>query len=148
NLYEAGKSMRDRVHFGCMMIDQGEADVLISGLTRRYPDTLRPAIQIIGMQEGVKKLAGMYLMLTKKGPLFFADTTVNFNPSVNELVDITLMTAKEVELFNIKPKVAMLSYSNFGSSESDEAIVVREAVKIIQEEHPELIIDGEIQGAI
>ena len=91
--------MRDRNYFGCMMVETGEADAMISGLTKNYPDTIRPAIEIIGTEEGVKKIAGMYLMLTKKGPLFLADTTVNFNPTAEELADITLLAAKEVQSF-------------------------------------------------
>jgi malate dehydrogenase (oxaloacetate-decarboxylating)(NADP+) len=148
NLYEARKAMNDRVHFGCMMVENGEADALISGLTRNYPDTVRPALQIIGLEEGVKKVAGMYLMLTKRGPLFFADTTVTFNPTEEELVDITLLTAKEVEHFNIKPRIAMLSYSNYGSSDSPEAITVRNAVAILRERYPDMIVDGEIQAGV
>ncbi len=148
NLYEARKAMRDRVHFGCMMVDSGEADALISGLTRNYPDTVRPALQIIGLEPGVKKLAGMYLMLTKKGPLFFADTTVNFNPTEEDLIEITLQTAKEVEQFNIKPRIAMLSYSNFGSSDSPEAMTVRNAVATLKARYPDMVIDGEMQAGV
>lgn len=146
NLYEARKIMRERPYFGCMMVEQGEADAMISGLTRRYPDTVKPALEIIGMEEGVKRMAGMYIMLTKKGPLFFADTTLNFHPTEEELVDITLLTANAVKHFNIKPRIAMLSYSNFGSSTSPEAILVRNAVARIKKEHPELVIDGEVQA--
>ena len=110
-----------------MMVETGEADAMISGLTKNYPDTIRPAMHIIGTEEGVKKIAGMYLMLTKKGPLFLADTTVNFNPTAEELADITLMVAKEVRNFNLTPRIAMLSYSNFGTSDSPEARLVAEA---------------------
>jgi malate dehydrogenase (oxaloacetate-decarboxylating)(NADP+) len=148
NMYEARKIMRERPYFGTMMVETGEADAFISGLTRQYPDTLRPALEIIGMEENAKRVAGMYIMLTRKGPLFFADTTVNFNPTEEELVDITLMTARTVEHFNIKPKVAMLSYSNFGSSSSPEAILVRNAVAKIKERKPDLVIDGEIQAGL
>ncbi|MGN6567311.1 MAG: NADP-dependent malic enzyme [Flavipsychrobacter sp.] len=148
NLYEARKTMRERPYFGCMMVETGEADALISGLTRQYPNTLRPALEIIGMEQGAKKVAGLYIMLTKKGPLFFADTTVNFNPTEDELVDITLLTARTVEHFNIKPRIAMLSYSNFGSSASPEAVLVRNAVAKIKETHPELVIDGEMQAGV
>lgn len=148
NLYEAKKVMRERPYFGSMMVDNGEADALISGLTRLYPSTLRPALEIIGTQSSTKKVAGMYMMLTKKGPLFFADTTVNFNPTEEELMEITLQTARSVELFNIKPRVAMLSYSNFGSSASPEAILVRNVVARIKEKYPELIIDGEVQAGV
>ena len=148
NLYEARKIMSDRVHFGCMMVNEGEADALISGLTRNYPDTVRPALQIIGLEEGVKKVAGMYLMLSKKGPLFFADTTVNFNPTEEELVDITMLTAREVEQFNIKPRVAMLSYSNFGSSDGTESIAMRNAVARLKEIRPDMVVDGELQAGV
>ncbi|MBW7912308.1 MAG: NADP-dependent malic enzyme, partial [Taibaiella sp.] len=148
NLYEAKKVMRERPYFGCMMVDQGEADALISGLTRQYPDTLRPALEIIGTHETAKRVAGMYMMLTKKGPLFFADTTINFNPKEDELIDITLQTARAVEQFNIKPRIAMLSYSNFGATPSPEANLVRNAVARIKEQCPDLIIDGEMQAGV
>ncbi len=148
NLYEAKKEMRERPYFGCMMVAQGEADAMISGLTRRYPDTVKPALEIIGMDPEVKRMAGMYIMLTKKGPLFFADTTLNFNPTEEELTDITLLTANAVKHFNVKPRIAMLSYSNFGSSVSPEAILVRNVVDRIKKEHPEIVIDGEVQGGV
>ncbi|MGN6352834.1 MAG: NADP-dependent malic enzyme [Parafilimonas sp.] len=148
NLYEARQVMRERTYFGCMMVAQGEADAMISGLTRRYPDTVKPALEIIGMESGVKRMAGMYIMLTKKGPLFFADTTLNFNPNVEQLKDITCLTAEAVKNFNIKPRVAMLSYSNFGSSSSPEAKLVRSVVEQIKEEKPGFVIDGEIQAAV
>ena len=109
NKYESQKAMKERNHFGCMLIENGEADCMISGLSRNYPDTIRPALQIIGTEPGVKKIAGMYIMFTKRGPLFLADTTVNFNPTAEELAEITLLVAKEVKLFNIKPRIAMLS---------------------------------------
>src|SRR6476620_5948423 len=148
NKYESLKIMKDRNHFGCMMVETGEADAMISGLTKNYPDTIRPAIQIIGMEEGVKKIAGMYLLLTKKGPLFLADTTVNFNPTAEELADITLMVAKEVRNFNLTPRIAMLSYSNFGSSDSKEARLVAEARAIVKQRSPTLIVDGEMQASM
>jgi malate dehydrogenase (oxaloacetate-decarboxylating)(NADP+) len=148
NAYEAKKVMRDRNYFGCMMVECGDADAMISGLTKNYPDTIRPALHTIGMEEGVKKIAGMYLMLTKKGPLFLADTTVNFNPTAEELAEITLMTAKEIRNFNIIPRIAMLSYSNFGSSNSPEAKLVAQARKIVKEKMPTLIVDGEMQASV
>ena len=148
NLYEAKKVMRERAYFGSMMLANGEADALISGITRKYQDMLRPALQIIGMKKEVKRVAGMYMMLTKKGPIFFADASVNFNPTEDELVDITVLAAKEVENFNIKPRIAMLSYSNFGSSDSAEAILVRNAVAKLKATHPELIVDGEMQASV
>lgn len=148
NLYEAKKAMKERSYFGCMMVSTGEADAMISGLTRKYPDTIRPALEIIGMQEGVNRVAGMYIMLTKKGPLFFADTTLNFNPTEDELIDITLLTANVVNRFNIKPRIAMLSYSNFGSSVSPESERVRNATERIKKMHPDLVIDGEVQVGV
>lgn len=148
NRYEAFKSMKDRNHFGCMMVETGEADCMISGLSRNYPDTIKPAIQIIGIEDGVKKIAGMYLLFTKRGPLFLADTTVNFNPTAEELAEITLLVAKEVKMFNIVPKIAMLSYSNFGSSNSPESNLVRKAREIVKQKDSSLICDGEIQGIL
>jgi len=148
NLYESRKIMRDRNYFGCMMVENGDADAMISGLQKNYPDTIRPAVQIIGTEEGVKKIAGMYLLLTKKGPLFMADTTVNFNPTAEELADITMMVAKEVRQFNLVPRIAMLSYSNFGSSNSPEAKLVAEARTIIKKRDPALIVDGEMQASM
>jgi malate dehydrogenase (oxaloacetate-decarboxylating)(NADP+) len=131
-----------------MLVETGEADAMISGLTRNYADAIRPAIQIIGTEEGVKKIAGMYLLLTKKGPLFMADTTVNFNPTAEELADITLMVAREVRHLNITPRIAMLSYSNFGSSDSSEARLVAEATKIVKKKNPSLMVDGEMQASM
>jgi malate dehydrogenase (oxaloacetate-decarboxylating)(NADP+) len=140
--------MRNRLYFGCMMVETGEADAMISGLTKNYPDTIRPALQVIGTEEGVKQIAGMYLLLTKKGPLFLADTTVNFNPTAEELADITLLVAREVQNFNLTPRVAMLSYSNFGTSNSPEARLVAEARRIVKLKDPTLIVDGEMQASI
>jgi malate dehydrogenase (oxaloacetate-decarboxylating)(NADP+) len=148
NEYESKKIMKDRNYFGCMMVECGDADAMISGLAKNYPDTIRPALQTIGTEEGVKKIAGMYLMLTKKGPLFLADTTVNFNPTAEELADITLMVAREVKHFNITPRIAMLSYSNFGSSNSPEAKLVAHAREIVKQKMPSLIVDGEMQASV
>jgi malate dehydrogenase (oxaloacetate-decarboxylating)(NADP+) len=148
NKYESQKIMRDRNYFGCMMVETGEADAMISGLTKNYPDTIRPALQVIGTEEGVKKIAGMYLLLTKKGPLFMADTTVNFNPTAEELADITLLVAKAVQNFNLTPRIAMLSYSNFGTSDSPEARLVARARSIVKERNPSLIVDGEMQASV
>jgi malate dehydrogenase (oxaloacetate-decarboxylating)(NADP+) len=146
NYYEAFKKMKDRTHFGSMMVETGDADAMISGLTRNYQDTIRPAIHIIGTEQGVSKIAGMYIMLTNKGPLFLADTTVNFNPTAEELANIALLVAKEVRSFGITPRIAMLSYSNFGSSNTPEAMLVREARAIVKQKNPSLVVDGEIQG--
>ncbi len=148
NAYEAKKIMRDRNYFGCMMVECGDADAMISGLTKNYPDTIRPALHTIGTEDGVAKIAGMYLMLTKRGPLFLGDTTVNFNPTAEEVAEITLMVAKEVRNFNILPRIAMLSYSNFGSSNSPEARLMAEARKIVKQKVPSLIVDGEMQASV
>ncbi|WP_343304170.1 NADP-dependent malic enzyme [Chitinophaga niabensis] len=148
NLYEAKKIMRERNYFGCMMVETGEADALISGLTRKYPDTIKPALQVIGMEEGAKRVAGMYIINTKRGPLFLADTTVNLNPTVEELADITLLVAKEVRQFNITPRIAMVSYSNFGSSATPEAQLMSQARELVKKKDPALIVDGEIQAAM
>jgi malate dehydrogenase (oxaloacetate-decarboxylating)(NADP+) len=148
NHYESIKIMKDRNHFGCMMVETGDADAMLSGLTKNYAEAIRPALQIIGTEEGVKKIAGMYLLLTKRGPIFLADTTVNFNPNAEELADIAMMVAKEVRNFNITPRIAMLSYSNFGSSDSDEAKVVAEATRILKQRNPSLIVDGEMQASM
>jgi malate dehydrogenase (oxaloacetate-decarboxylating)(NADP+) len=148
NKYEAYKRMRERLYFGCMMVETGEADAMISGLTKNYPDTIRPALQIIGTEDGVKKIAGMYLLLTKRGPLFLADTTVNFNPTAEELADITLLVAREVQNFNLVPRVALLSYSNFGTSDSPEARLVAQAREIVKQKEPGLIVDGEMQASV
>ena len=146
NIYEARKVMMERNHFGAMMVETGEADALISGLTRKYPDTIRPALQIIGVQEDVRKVAGMYIMITKKGPIFFADTTINANPTADDLVDIALLVSKALTQMNFKPRIAMLSYSNYGSVDQPSTIAVREAVRILNEKHPEIIVDGEMQA--
>jgi len=148
NHHESLKVMKDRNHFGCMMVETGDADAMLSGLTKNYAEAIRPALQIIGTEEGVKKIAGMYLLLTKKGPLFLADTTVNFHPTAEELADITQMVAKEVRSFNLTPRVAMLSYSNFGSSDSAEARLVADATRILKQRDPNLIVDGEMQGSL
>ena len=148
NKYESLKLMRTQNYFGAMMVETGEADAMLSGLTRNYAEGMRPAVQIIGTEEGVKKIAGMYLLLTKKGPLFLADTTVNIKPTAEEIVDITLMVAKEVRNFNIEPRIAMLSYSNFGSSDTEEAKIMAEATKIVKQRNPSLIVDGEMQGML
>lgn len=146
NYYEAKKKMRERNYFGAMMVEQGEADAFISGLTRQYPETIRPALQIIGAEPGVNKVAGMYIMLTKRGPIFFADTTINFHPNVEELVAIATLTANAVKQFNIRPNIAFLSYSNFGSVSNAETLRIRSAVEILKNRFPGMIVDGEMQA--
>ncbi|TCD02630.1 NADP-dependent malic enzyme [Pedobacter psychroterrae] len=143
---EANKFLRDRNYFGASMVEFGEADALISGLTKNYATTIKPALQIIGTEEGVNRVAGMYMMMTKKGPVFFGDTTVNVDPTVEELVDLTLLLERSVRKFNIQPRIALLSYSNFGSNEGTVPEKVRKAVKILHEQHPHIVVDGEMQG--
>lgn len=144
--FEARKIMRERNYFGSMLIEQGYADAMISGLTRKYPDTIRPALQIIGKQEGVNKVAGMYIMINKKGTFFFADTTVNINPTAQDLVDITLLTVQAVRQLTFEPRVALLSYTNFGSVESEDSVKIRQALEILQRDYPDIIVDGEVQA--
>ena len=146
NLYEAMKQMQVRNYFAAMMVECGDADCVISGLTRNYPDAIRPALQIIGKEDGVKKVSGMYILLTKKGPIFFSDTTVNFNPTVDEIVEITELTSKAVATFNIKPRIAMLTYSNFGTAQGDDAVKMRSATAILQKKYPEMVVEGEMQA--
>ena len=145
-LLEAQKLMRERNYFGSMMVDQGMADAFISGISRNYPSTLRPALQIIGTEEGVDKVAGMFILNTKKGTLFLADTTININPTAEELANIAMLTAKTVRRFNVVPRIALLSYSNFGSSMNSKVAKITEALNIINEAEPNLSVDGEIQA--
>ncbi len=147
-LHEAKKLMNERNYYGAMMVQDGEADALISGLTKNYPSTIRPALQTIGKMPGASKVAGMYIMLTKRGPLFFSDCTVNENPDAQTLVDITVMTAKAIQQFNIQPRIALLSYSNFGSARGEEPEKVAQAVAILKRDYPGMIVDGEMQANI
>ncbi len=144
---EAYNMITRRSYYGSMMVETDLADTMVGGLTRNYPDTIRPAIQIIGPQEGVKKISGMYILMSRFGPLFLADTTINFEPSVEDLIEITELAAKEVEKFNIKPRIAMLTYSNFGSvPNGPAAIKMRTAVQLLKQKHPGMIVDGEMQA--
>jgi len=145
-LFEAKKLMKDRNYYGAAMVQFGEADALISGLTKDYPSTIKPALQVIGIENGVNRVAGMYMMLTKKGPVFFGDTTVNENPTVDELVDITVLLDQSVRKFNVQPRVAMLSYSNFGSNDGTVPEKVRQAVRLLHEKHKNIIVDGDMQA--
>jgi malate dehydrogenase (oxaloacetate-decarboxylating)(NADP+) len=144
--YDARKLMRDRNYFGAMMVEQGLADAMISGLTRKYAAPIKPALEIIGVQEGVSRVAGLYMMVTKKGPYFFADTTMNTDPSAQQLADIAVLTATTVKQYNITPRIAMLSYSNFGSAEGEVPKKVQESVKILHKNYPGLIVDGDVQA--
>lgn len=143
---EARRTMLFKSYFGAMMVENGEADALISGLTRTYPDTIRPALQVIGKQDDVVKVAGMYILLTPKGPLFFSDTTVNLDPTVDEIVEITELTAKAVERFNIQPRIALVTYANYGSASGVDAEKMRAATAILKKRNPSMIVEGEMQA--
>lgn len=142
---EARKAMLDRNYFAASMVQFGDADTLISGLTKNYATAIRPALQVIGTLPG-NRVAGMYMMLTKKGPVFFGDTTINEDPSVDELVDISVLLNNAVKQMNISPRLAVLSYSNFGSSDGAIPMKTREVVRVLHEKYPEIIVDGEMQG--
>ena len=144
--FEARKLMRERNYYGSMMVEMGDADALISGITRNYRATIKPALEVIGREEGVSKVAGMYIMRTKKGTLFLADTTINLDPTAEEIADMSIMIAKKVKQFRIKPRVALLSYSNFGSTRTKDSEKMAKAAAILKEENPNLVVDGEIQG--
>jgi len=144
--HEATKLMAtNRNYFAASMVQFGEADTLISGLTRNYATTIRPALQVIGAKPN-SRVAGMYIMLTSKGPLFFGDTTVNADPTPDELADIAVLLDEAIRRFNITPRIALLSYSNFGSNDGHTAAKVREASKILREKAPHIIADGDIQA--
>lgn len=138
--------MRERNYYASAMVETGMADVMISGITRSYKETIRPALQVIGAEEGINKIAGMYILISKDGPIFFADTTININPTIEEIVDITLLVARTVKEYKIKPRIAMLSYSNFGSNEGEDAVKMREAVTYLHKQYPDLVVDGEVQA--
>jgi malate dehydrogenase (oxaloacetate-decarboxylating)(NADP+) len=144
--FEAVKLMRERNHFGAMMVDMGFADAMITGLTRSYRSTLKPLLQIIGLEKDVKTAAGMYILNTKRGPMFLADTTVNLNPNASQIAEITINVAKTIRKLKVQPKIALLSYSNFGSSPGPDSEKMAEAVGVLHAEHPTLIVDGEIQA--
>jgi len=145
-LYEAKKLVRDRNYYGASMVEFGLADALISGLTKNYKSTLKPSLQVIGTRPGVKKIAGMYLMLTKKGPVFLGDTTVNPDPSAQDMVDITKMINDTVKGFNVTPRIALLSYSNFGSNTGPIPEKTRLATAMLKDKYPDMIVDGEMQA--
>src|SRR6478736_1110181 len=148
NFQDAMRQMRDRNAFGAMMLEFGEADALVSGLTRDYSKVILPALQIIGMGSGVKRVAGMYIIMNKKGTFFFADCTVNVDPTADELVGIIGLASRGVKFFDIEPRVAVLSYSNFGSSKGEIPTKTAEAVRLAKEKYPNLILDGDIQANV
>ncbi|MDR3748699.1 MAG: NADP-dependent malic enzyme [Acidobacteriota bacterium] len=145
----ADELMNDRNIFGSMMVRMGDADAIVSGVTQNYPDTIRPALQVIGVREGIHKVSGVYLIITRKGDLYFlADATVNIEPTPEDLAEIALCTAQEARRFDIEPRVAMLSFSSFGSTKHPLCDKMRRAAELARYADPTLIIDGEIQGDI
>jgi malate dehydrogenase (oxaloacetate-decarboxylating)(NADP+) len=147
-MYEARKLMRDRNYFGAMMLHHDECDALISGLTKDYPKTLTPALQVIGTECGIDKVAGMYIISNKNNTYFFSDTTVNRDPSAEELVDIIGLTARGVKFFDHTPRMAVLSYSNFGSSRGNVPDKAAKATALAKAKYPELLIEGDMQANI
>ncbi|MBA6313356.1 NADP-dependent malic enzyme [Cellulophaga baltica] len=144
-LYGAKSKMRERNYFGAMMVLEGDADGMISGYSRAYPTVVKPIFEVIGRAANVKKVATVNIMITDRGPLFLADTSINIDPSAGEIAEIAKMTANVATTFGFEPVMALLSYANFGSSNHPNATKVREAARILHESNPELIVDGEIQ---
>lgn len=147
-LPDANRLVRERNYFGAMMVECGDADAFISGLTRDYPKTILPSLHSIGVKPGVNRVAGMYIMNTPKGPYFFSDATVNVDPTAEELVDIIGLTANAVKFFNMEPRIALLSYSNFGSAKGDTAEKMAKATALAKAKYPDLIIEGEMQANV
>ncbi len=147
-LTSAQDQMLHRNYFATMLVETGYADGVIKGLTRNYPDSIKPSLQIIGRNPDCKVVSGMYILNSKTGPLFLSDCTVNKEPTVEELVGITLQTAEEVQRFKIKPKIALLSYSNFGSVDGELNRRLKETVEILHRDYPDLMVDGEMQASV
>jgi malate dehydrogenase (oxaloacetate-decarboxylating)(NADP+) len=143
---EARDLMLNNNYYGAMMVRLGDADGFIAGVAQHYPDTIRPALQVIGMREGVHRVSGLYVLATKREVYFFADTTVNIEPTAEELAEIALLAAHEAREFNIEPRVAMLSFSNFGSTKHPLTEKVRQAAEIVRQKVPGLMVDGEMQA--
>jgi malate dehydrogenase (oxaloacetate-decarboxylating)(NADP+) len=143
---ESLESMYNRNYFGITMVETGDADAFLSGFTGKYNDIIRPAVHLVGYNNSLHHIAGMYVVITKRGPFFFADSTVNIQPSGQMLVNTTLLVANEVRKFNIEPKIAMVSYSNFGWIREGSPLRVQEAIKILHAKYPDLIVDGEMQA--
>ena len=145
----ADEQMNDPNIFGSMMVRMGDADALVSGVTQNYPDTIRPALQVIGVREGIHKVSGVYIIITRKGDLYFlADATVNIEPTAEDLAEIGLCAAQEARRFGIEPRVAMLSFSSFGSTKHPLCEKMRRAAELVRYADPTLIVDGEVQGDI
>jgi malate dehydrogenase (oxaloacetate-decarboxylating)(NADP+) len=146
SLLDAQKLMRERNYFAAMMVNEGEADALVTGHSRSYPSVVKPMLQLIEKAPGASLVATANMMMTNRGPMFLSDTAININPSAEDLAKIAVMTAKTAKMFGVEPVIAMVSYSNFGSSTNPGASKVREAVAYLHKNHPELVIDGEIQA--
>ncbi|WP_324675243.1 NADP-dependent malic enzyme [Hymenobacter sp. GOD-10R] len=145
-LYEGRRLLRERNYYGSMMLETGEADAFITGLTKDYGKSILPSLQVIGVEDGVKRVAGMYIIQHKKGPFFFSDTTVNIDPTAEQMVDIIGLTARAVRFFDAEPRIAVLSYSNFGSNPGDLPDKARRATELAKQRYPDLILDGEMQA--
>lgn len=145
-LREAARRALEPNYFGCLMVKHGDADAFVAGLTSHYPDVIRPALHVFSTKPGVSRVAGMYVMAVRDKVYFFADATVNIDPTAEELADIAILAADTVRRFGIEPRVAMLSFSNFGSAEHPRSVKVREAVEIVHRRRPALEIDGEMQA--
>jgi malate dehydrogenase (oxaloacetate-decarboxylating)(NADP+) len=141
----AQKLMRERNYYAAMMVNEGDADAVISGYSRSYPTVVKPMMELIGMAKGASRVAATNLLMTDKGPLFLSDTAINVNPTSEDLINITRMTGKVVKTFGLDPVIAMVSYSNFGSATNVSASKIREAVSHLHENYPELVVDGELQ---
>lgn len=146
SLLDAQKWMRERNYFAAMMVNEGDADAMVSGYSRSYPSVVKPILQLIDKAPGISVVATANMMMTNRGPMFLSDTAINPNPTADDLAKIALMTAKTVSMFGLVPVIAMISYSNFGSSNNESANKVRAAVKFLHEKHPELQVDGELQA--
>jgi malate dehydrogenase (oxaloacetate-decarboxylating)(NADP+) len=146
SLYDAQKFMKERNYFAAMMVNTGEADALVSGHSRSYPAVVKPMLQIIGKAPNVSLVATTNIMMTNRGPMFLSDTAINVNPTADDLAKIAVMTANTAKMFGIDPVIAMVSYSNFGSSVNESASKVKEAVAYLHENHPDIIVDGEVQA--
>ncbi|WP_299243989.1 NADP-dependent malic enzyme [uncultured Aquimarina sp.] len=144
-LYGAQRLMRERNYFAAMMVNEGDADALLSGYSRSYPTVLKPMLELIGLAKGATRIATMNVMMTNKGPLFISDTSINIDPTSKELAKIAQMTARTVEMFGVDPVIAMISYANFGSSKHPNASKVKDAVSYLHRYYPDLIVDGELQ---
>ncbi|WP_163517756.1 NADP-dependent malic enzyme [Gelidibacter japonicus] len=144
-LYSAQKLMRERNYFAAMMVNEGDADALISGFSRSYPSVVKPMLELIGLAKGASRIATTNLMMTRRGPMFLSDTSINIDPPAEDLATIAQMTARTVRMFGMEPIMAMISFANFGSSPSPKATKVRDAVKILHESNPDLLVDGELQ---